>query len=94
MQKKLAIFLSLLLITTNSAFAAKPIKVQVQGLVCAFCAHNIEKSLMKNPAVEKVVTDLDSKIVTIDLKKDQKINDEIIKEIVTDAGYNVVKIER
>ncbi len=70
------------------------VKVKVKGLVCAFCARNIEKSFLKNPAVEKVKADLDTKIVTIDVKEGQQISDETVKEIITDAGYNVVKIER
>lgn len=95
MKKISAIFLSLFLIFTSSAYAANTeIKVKVKGLVCAFCARNIEKSFLKNPAVEKVKADLDTKIVTIDLKEGQEISDEIIKETITDAGYNTVKIER
>ncbi len=89
-----AIFLSLFLIFTSSAFAATEVKVKVKGLVCAFCARNIEKSFLKNPAVEKVKADLDTKTVTIDLKEGQEISDETIKETITDAGYNTVKIER
>ncbi|HLD76930.1 MAG TPA: heavy metal-associated domain-containing protein [Rickettsiales bacterium] len=96
MKKISAIFLSLFLLVSsfNSAFAATEVKVKVKGLVCAFCARNIEKSFLKNEAVEKVKADLDTKIVTIDLKEGQQISDETVKAIITDAGYNAVKIER
>lgn len=90
------VFLALFLLTSSfsSAFAATEVKIKVKGLVCAFCARNIEKSFLKNEAVEKVKADLDTKIVTIDLKEGQQMSDETIKETITDAGYNVVKIER
>lgn len=96
MKKISAIFLSLFLLVSslNPAFAATEVKVKVKGLVCAFCARNIEKSFLKNNAVEKVKADLDTKIVTIDLKEGQQLSDESIKVIITDAGYNAVKIER
>ncbi|MCE3254676.1 MAG: Heavy metal transport/detoxification protein [Rickettsiaceae bacterium] len=89
------LFLTFLVLANfDSAFAATQVKVKVRGLVCAFCAKNIEKSFMKKSEVEKVKTDLDTKIVTIDLKDDQKLSDEIIKDVVTNAGYNVVEIKR
>lgn len=96
MTKISAIFLSLFLLVSsfNYALAATEVKVKVKGLVCAFCARNIEKSFLKNASVEKVKANLDTKIVTIDLKEGQQISDETVKEIITDAGYNVVKIER
>ena len=91
---KVFLALFLLISSINYAFAATEVKVKVKGLVCAFCARNIEKSFLKNEAVEKVKADLDTKIVTIDLKEGQQMSDETIKETITDAGYNVVKIER
>ncbi len=49
---------------------------------------------MKQGTVKKVKADLDTKIVTIDVKDGEQLSDEEIKNIITDAGYNVVKIER
>lgn len=82
-----AMFLSL------PAFA-ESVKVKVNGMVCAFCAQGISKSFGKEAAVEKVDVNLDRKLVELVLKKDQKLEDEKIKTIIKDAGYETVSIER
>ena len=86
------IFLSLTLI--NASANAAIIKAKVNGLVCAFCATGIEKTFKKQPAVESVKVDLSTKLVTIETKKDQDINDATITKLVGDAGYTIVNITR
>lgn len=84
------LFLSLIGASANAAI----IKAKVNGLVCSFCATGIEKTFKKQPAVENVKVDLSTKLVTIEIKKDQDIDDETIKKLIGDAGYTIVKIER
>ena len=71
---------------------AETIHVGVNGLVCAFCVKGIEKSFGKVDAVENVHVDLDKKLVTLVTKKDQTLDDALIKKTITDAGYNVTSI--
>lgn len=94
MTKKL-IILGLLtaFLTAPTAFAASA-KVSVNGMVCAFCAQGIKKKFSDKAAVEKVDVNLDTKVVSLDFKKDQKLSDEEITQAIKDAGYTVVKIER
>ncbi|RYZ92214.1 MAG: heavy-metal-associated domain-containing protein [Proteobacteria bacterium] len=73
---------------------AKPITVQVKGMVCAFCAQGIEKKLKALPDVNTVKVSLESKKVEIDTKLEKDISDDQLSKIITDAGYGVVKIER
>lgn len=73
---------------------AKPIKVQVKGMVCAFCAQGIEKKFKTLPETESIKVSLQTKIVDIDTKEGKDIPDDQIKKIITEAGYDVVKIER
>lgn len=73
---------------------AETIDVGVNGLVCSFCATGIEKSFKKQDAVEQVKVDLDSKKVTIGIKPGQKLDDETVKQVLTDAGYSVTEITR
>jgi copper chaperone CopZ len=73
---------------------AETIHVGVDGLVCAFCVKGIESSFMKNEAVNTVEVDLDKKLVTLITKPDKKLEDAVIKEAITDAGYNVTNIHR
>ena len=78
----------------TSAAHAETIKASVNGLVCSFCATGIEKTFNAQPAVEKVHVDLDHKLVTINTKADQKLDDATVTQLITDAGYTVVGIER
>lgn len=73
---------------------AETIKATVNGLVCSFCATGIEKTFKKEPAVESVKVDLDNKLVTINTKADQKLDDATITKLVQDAGYTVTNISR
>ena len=77
-----------------SAASAETIKASVNGLVCAFCATGIEKTFKAEPAVETVHVDLESKLVTITTKADQKMDDATITKLITDAGYTVTGIKR
>jgi copper chaperone CopZ len=89
-----------LLITTTmlvllaSAAQAETIKAKVNGLVCAFCATGIEKTFKAQPAVDSVKVDLENKLVTIDTKSLQNIDDATITKLLTDAGYTVTDIKR
>lgn len=88
------LFASLLVLTLSNSAFAETVKVSVNGLVCAFCAQGIKKTFSKESAVDSVDVNLDNKLVTLKLKKDQKITDERIGALIKDAGYNLVKIER
>ena len=90
--KKIIIVLCAFLLSA-SAFA-ETAKVQVSGMVCAFCAQGIKKKFAENPAVESCEVDLDKKIVEVKIKKDKKISDDEIKKIIKDAGYAAIKLER
>lgn len=70
------------------------ITVQINGLVCDFCARALEKVFSKWDEVSGIDVNLDTKLVTIGFKKDADIDDETITRLITDAGYNVVEIRR
>lgn len=73
---------------------AKSVDVEVNGMVCEFCASTIQKNLNKNQAVHSVAIDFDSKNVTIDFKKGQNLTDQEITDIIVNNGFNVNKINR
>ena len=73
---------------------AEEVKITVKGMVCAFCAQGIKKSFRAVESVETVEVDLDKKLVTVATKKDQTLNDQQVKKIIIDAGYDVVSIVR
>jgi copper chaperone CopZ len=87
------ILLMAIIVFSPTAFT-KEISVKVSGMVCSMCAQGIQKKFSKISEVKEIKVDLDSKIVTITTKDDLDIQDSKIKELITEAGYNVASIER
>ena len=79
--------------TLSTAMAAESIKATVNGMVCAFCAQGIEKSLLKMPETKAVFVDLKKKIVAVEAKDGQTLDGKKISAEIKDAGYDVVKLE-
>lgn len=76
-----------------SALAAQGIKATVNGMVCAFCAQGIEKSISKMPATKAVFVDLKGKVVLVEAREGRTLDGKAISAAIVDAGYDVVKIE-
>ena len=75
------------------AFAANTVKATVNGMVCAFCAQGIEKTLSKMDATKAVFVDLKSKVVVVEAKEGKTLDQKAIGAAIVDAGYDVVKME-
>lgn len=88
------LILLLLVFVTPATALAEEIRVTVKGMVCSFCAQGIKKNFSKLDAVQSVDPDLENKIVTIKTKEGATLQDENIKNIITEAGYEVANIER
>ena len=82
--------LVLLIFLTTSIFAATQ-KIEVNGMVCAFCAQGIEKSLSKLETTQDVYVNLDEGFVILE-NKTEAVNEDKIRAIITDSGYDVTKI--
>ena len=91
--RHIVLILGLLVALSGSALA-ETIKVSVNGMVCAFCATGIEKTLRKQPEVNTVKVDLAEKLVTIETKPGQMISDAKVKEVITYSGYSLTGIVR
>lgn len=78
----------------SAGAAAGTIEMKVYGLVCAFCAQGIEKTLRKNPATEDVVVSLENKLVAVGTRSGLDISDAELTKALTDAGYDVKAIAR
>ena len=83
-----------LLMSMSSLVIAESIKVTVNGMVCSMCAQGIEKKFKKIDAVKNIKVDLDSKIVMLETKEKQDIDDATITKMITESGYNVSNITR
>jgi mercuric ion binding protein len=78
----------------TAAISADTIKATVNGMVCGFCATGIEKTFRAQPEVKSVDVDLENKLVTIQTKAGQKMDDAKIKKLLGNAGYSVVAVAR
>ena len=86
--------LSSLLLLASAFAQAATIEMNVNGLVCAFCAQGIEKQLRKFPATADVIVSLEHKLVAVALKDDQDIPDTELRRALTNAGYTVKAVQR
>jgi copper chaperone CopZ len=89
---KKALVFGFLLITSN--VMASEINVKVNGMVCSMCAQGIKKKFSQLKEVKEINVNLDDKLVSIVTNEHQEVSNEKIKEIITEAGYNVANIER
>lgn len=93
--KKLTLTIALLLSLSFPVLADHPggtAYVDVDGLVCGFCAQSLEKVFGKQEAVESIHVDLDEKVITLHFNEGQSLNDETITKLITDSGYDVRQI--
>lgn len=82
------------LIGVSTLASAKTIEMNVNGLVCAFCAQGISKTLKANPATDDVYVSLEHRLVAVHLKDGQDISDAVLRKAITDAGYALVEVNR
>lgn len=68
--------------------------VKVDGLVCDFCVHALNRIFKKQASVKAVTVDLDAKELRLAFKPGATLDDATIGRLVRDAGYNVVSISR
>jgi len=85
---------SVLATITLGTAEARSIRMEVNGLVCAFCANGITQALKKETAAGEVFVSLEDKLVAVQLKDGQDISDDTMKRTLTEAGYTVVSINR
>lgn len=86
--------LAALLLGASSLASAKTVEMDVNGLVCGFCAQGIEKTLKGLPATEAVFVSLEHRLVAVKLKDGNDIDDATLRKALKDSGYTVVAIHR
>jgi len=86
--------ITLILLISFTSFAGEKINITVKGMVCSFCSQGITKKFNEQAAVKSVSVNLDTHLVAVELKDDQKLDDKIIENILKDAGYGIEAINR
>jgi mercuric ion binding protein len=84
----------LVLAGASTLASAKTIEMEVNGLVCAFCAQGISKAMKAFPASDGVFVSLEHRLVAVHLKDGQDIADAKLRKAITDAGYKLVAVRR
>ena len=96
----LAISLIFLILTTHKKIKSQNkienevLSISVNGLVCDFCARSIEKLFSKKESVKSINVNLEEMLITINLKKGKSLNDDMIRQVIRDSGYDIKKINR
>jgi len=88
------IALSLIFSFSVKAEEVHSIEVEVNGLVCAFCAQGITSAFSKEPQTQEVLVSLEHRLVAIELKPGTDMSDDRVTEVLVDAGYDVVGMKR
>ena len=81
----------MLLVSLNSYAVTQ--KIEVLGMVCAFCAQGLDKSFKAQKNVKDVFVNLENNFVAIESKDENGIDDKLITTIITDSGFDIQKIE-
>ena len=87
---KKTIFLIAIILFSVHSYALTQ-KIEVLGMVCAFCAQGIEKSFRSSAKVDDVFVSLENFFVAIESKVG--LDNKFITKVINDAGYDVRKIE-
>lgn len=69
----------------------KKLKLMIEGMHCASCASNIERSLKKIKGIKEASVSLMLKRGTIEAE--DSVSEDEIKKAVSRAGYKVTRIE-
>nr|WP_073018266.1 cation transporter [Clostridium intestinale] len=64
-------------------------KIIIEGMSCGHCKARVEKALSELDGITSAVVDLEAKTATIE----GETSDEILRETIDDAGYDVISIE-
>jgi len=70
------------------------VNVDVNGMVCDFCARALEKVFSEKQEVAAIDVDLDNGKISINFNNGADLEDSTIQKLVTNSGYDVVKINR
>ena len=75
--------------SAQAAPATRTIEMDVDGLVCAFCAQGIDKKFRKLEATADVYVSLENRLVAVELKPGQDLADAELAKLLTEAGYTL-----
>lgn len=94
MKKIVTLTLALVVLSSGIAQAGERVTINVNGMVCDFCARAVDKVFTKQDGVESVNVDLGAKQIILAMHDGKSIDDQLITKLITDSGYALVDITR
>jgi P-type Cu+ transporter len=68
-------------------------KITIEGMHCASCIANVERSLKKIPGVKEVSVSLITHKAIIEIDDKVSVKDEQLKDAIKKVGYKPINIE-
>ncbi len=65
--------------------------IRIEGMSCGHCTARVQKALEAMAGITAVAVDLTTNTATIEA--DGTVTDDMVKEAIDDAGYDVIGIE-
>ena len=96
--RAIPLFLLLLSAVVSAPASAKSYEINVNGIVCEFCAFGVAKKLRKLDFVDPsqfedgVKVDIENQRVYISIQEGQPLNQEIIFEAIKSGGYDPIEM--
>jgi len=63
------------------------LEIDISGMECKFCAHNVKKNISKLDGVKQVTVELNKGVAFISMAPGMQANVEQIKKQITKAGF-------
>ncbi len=73
--------------TVAAAQGQQNLEIDISGMECKFCAHNVKNNLSKLDGVKQVTVDIDKGVASIVMAPGKQANVEHIKNLITKAGF-------
>lgn len=67
-------------------------RITIEGMTCNHCTAHVQKALARIDGVDNVTVDLERKQAVLQLKSD--VADQILMEVISEAGYHPVQCEK
>lgn len=87
--KRIALILSLMVVTTAALAGQQAYKLRVDGLACPFCAYGIEKKLGAVKGVQRVEVDIGAGAVTVTMAEGAALDEASAQKAVKEAGFSL-----
>ena len=81
-----------ILVSVNSFAQVTNVSLQASGLTCSMCSNSINKALRSIDYVADVKADIKNSIFLISFKPNSKVDFDLLKKKVEDAGFHVAKL--